>query len=198
MCRGVHRVQLPVERTDPVPLDLEVQVAVDVHEEVLEPIGWLRSPGTPVDVARVVFDHPPELELGVLAEAELSAAELVELVLEDLLLVGDSAVVNRDEHVRDVRAVVDGVPCRDDGAWGEHEVLPMLHSWNIILFLIISVLTVVVVVLLNVTMLFLIISTLGHFFISFFRMFLFSFFVHGILEVGVLADRILEVFIIVI
>ena len=67
--RGVHGVQLVVERSDAIPFQLQVEVAVHVLQEVLEPVGgrWLAC--QPIDVARVMLDQPPELKLFVLPKS---------------------------------------------------------------------------------------------------------------------------------
>ena len=112
--RGVHGVELVVEGPDALPLDFQVEVAVHVHQEVLEPIGGRRLGRQPVDVARVMFDHPPELELLVLPEVQLFRAQAVDLVLDQLLLVSQVVVVDRNELVGHVGEVVRGLTCRSD------------------------------------------------------------------------------------
>ena len=112
VCRRAPGVQLVVERPDAIPLQLQVEVAVHVLQEMLEPVGgrWLAC--QPIDLARVMMDHPPGLKLLVLSEIQLLRAQIVDLVLGQLLLISPVVVVDRNELIRLVGIVVQDMMCK--------------------------------------------------------------------------------------
>ena len=102
----VHGVELVVQRPDSIPFELQVQVAVHILQEVLQPVGrrWLLR--QPIDVTGIVLHHPPQLELLVFAEVQLFRTQVVDLVLDQPLLESDVVVVDRDELLFVVRRAV--------------------------------------------------------------------------------------------
>ena len=141
----VHGVELVVQRPDSIPFELQVQVAVHILQEVLQPVGrrWLLR--QPIDVTGIVLHHPPQLELLVLAEVQLFRTQVVDLVLDQPLLESDVVVVDRDELVGLVRVVVRGQASRHDG----HELLQvvlMLVRLMLMILVVVMIVCVVVIV----------------------------------------------------
>ena len=137
-----HGVELVVQRPDSIPFELQVQVAVHILQEVLQPVGrrWLLR--QPIDVTGIVLHHPPQLELLVLAEVQLFRTQVVDLVLDQPLLESDVVVVDRDELVGLVRVVVRGQASRHDG----HELLQVVLMLVRLMLMILGVVMIVCMV----------------------------------------------------
>ena len=66
-----HRVELVIERSDSISLELQVQEPDNILQKVLQPVRRRGLPRHPVDVTRIILHDPAQLELLVLPKVQL-------------------------------------------------------------------------------------------------------------------------------